>query len=84
MHREDLRVSIGTRVPVFTCPHTPAETFNVCKHKHGAFLSLEAEWFPGSTHKPLLDAGVLVVAGTSYFAMKIRYWHTDQSTLSSH
>ena len=72
MHKEDMHVNIRTHVPVFTRPRTPAQTFNVCKHTHGAFLSLEAEWFPGSTDKPLLGAVVLLMTGTSVFC------HQDQ------
>lgn len=53
MCREDIPVSIHTLVPVFTHPHMPAQTFNVWKHTYKAFLSLGAEWFPGSTHKSL-------------------------------
>lgn len=45
MHEEDLHVSIRTHVPVFTHPHMPTQTFNVCKHTHGAFLSLGQSGF---------------------------------------
>lgn len=62
-----MHVSIHTHVPIFTRPHTPAQTFNVCRHTHGAFLSLGEEWFLGSTHKPLLGAVVLLMTGTLVF-----------------
>lgn len=67
MHKGDMHVSMHTRVPVFTHPRTPAQTFNVCKRTHGAFLSPGAEGFPGGTHKPLSGAVVLLMTGTLVF-----------------